>query len=171
MTDTDIVLTPAFLINDYVWELVKANTNLTEADYGGRTPFVPGGQDIDLADYNRPIFVYGYGESVATSDSTEVDGTLMYVVYETDFRLLTKVLNLIQVAFGKDRDGAGIMNDFTTNSAHKFPGIRFGSIFFSDSEGGGPEETEGGRLMAGVTLKYCYFSDPQIKQWNGTTFA
>jgi len=152
---------PTYLINRYVWELIKKNTTLTETDYGGRVPIVPANMEPDFVGFNKPFIVYGYSEDTTPDLYARRSGSLSYAVWSTSVGEINSILNTIRAALERHDESAREVNVITTALGVN-PGIRFGDIYIGYLEGPSPEETEGGRQAGIITIRYQYFADYSV---------
>lgn len=146
---------PAYGLRLYAWGLIKANCGLSETDYNGIIPITPLSEAPDLTDQANPIFVYGYDDSFSNDVVARKDGSMTFVVYDQNFRRLTKIMNTLLSGFGRWDDAATDVNKYLDSLAY-FKGITFQEIHCALLEGGIPEESEGGRQSAVITISFCY---------------
>ena len=159
-----------YVLNHYVWELLKHNTSMVAADYDGKTPIVMSGQEPEFSEFNKPFLVYGFSED-STPDLYAVrSGSLSYAVYSTIGGEVTTILNVIRGGMERRDDTAKEINAYSSTIS-QFLGIRFGSVTIGYFEGPGPEETEGGRKAGIITLRYDYFMDIPVVKFNPYTNA
>lgn len=158
---------PTYLLNKYIWELLKVNLGLKETDYAdtqvsSRVPIVPSGQDEALVAINKPFLVYGYAEDMTPDLFAKRSGSVSYSVWSTSVSEINNILNIIRAAMEQHDDTARDVNRFTTNLGGTNIGIRFGDIYVGYLEGPSPEETEGGRQVGVITLRYQYHADYEV---------
>lgn len=158
---------PSYLLNKYVWEVLKVNHGLKETDYAdtqvpSRVPIVPSGQDAALVAINKPFLVYGYSEETTPDVYAKRSGSLSYAVWSTSVGEINSILNTIRAAMERHDETAKDVNRYTTNLGGTNIGIRFGDIYVGYLEGPSPEETDGGRQAGVITLRYQYFADYEV---------
>lgn len=147
----------ANILNLYLWAILKKNTTMLETDYSqsgqpGRIPIIPGGQDPDFNQYNKPYIVYGFSEDPVSVNGTIRGGTLVYAIYSTGTGINNSIMNIIISALSEDDTARRINKWSSTNAA--FIGIRFTDARVVFGEGSGPLDQEGGREMATLTMRY-----------------
>lgn len=173
MTETvTSVLSPVYLIRSYVWEVLKKNDPNTwdESKYGGIVPIVPLAEEPELDSYTGPHIVYGYAISRANELPARRTATMTFVIYDQNFRRLTKTMNILQVALGRDDETARDINKFTSHysvqqgaeTAYPYHGLSFGYVSLGYAEGGTPEESEGGRQSALMSISFEYYVDYDV---------
>lgn len=160
---TDAVLVPAFVLRSYLWAVLKANDPATwdEAKYGGKTPIVPLSEEPDIEAYSGPHIVYGFAHSPTGSLPANRGGSISFAVYDSNFRRLSKTMNIIENAFGRLDESARDINNYTSMKP-EFNGIRFGHTRISYMEGGTPETEEGGRQSSLISVSFDYFVDYDV---------
>lgn len=160
----DPIMSPAYLLRAYTWALLKRNDSTTwdESKYGGLEPIVPLNEEPELSEYDGPYIVYGYTTDFAGSNPAAARGSLAYAIYDQNFRRLTKTMNILTTAFEREDEAARDVNAFTS-SIPQFRGLRFSFIRLGFVEGGTPEETEGGRQSAIITIQYEYYVNYNIQ--------
>lgn len=156
---------PTYILNKYIWELLKANIGMTEMDYAdpvdspsGRTPIVPANQEPEFAALNKPFLVYGYSEDSTAVDYTCSYGSLSYAVWSTNIGEINNILNIIRAALERRDESAADINRWSSRVAN-YVGIRFGSTYIGYQEGPSPEDSEGGRQAGIITVRYEYFAE------------
>ena len=164
------VIAPGAL-NNYVWALLKANIDgLSEVNYkdanapSGRTPIVPSDMDAALVAINKPFIVYGFSEDPTPDLFARRSGSLSYAVWAVGTTDINQWMNIIRAALERRDESARELNDYTT-SLPIFNGIRFADTTISYYESPTPEETEGGRKVGVITIRYQYFMDVDIKRF------
>jgi len=161
--------TPAYLLRAYAWQVLKANLSWDEANYGGVIPIVPVSEEPELTQYDKPFIVYGYVDDPTVTDAYfRRRGSMTFVIYSTNFGEIATAMNVLNETFGREDDSARDVNAFTS-TIPQFRGIRFGNINVGFAEGAAPEETEGGRQSALLNIRYDYFVDYAVKQFNAKT--
>ena len=166
---------PALALRSYAWALIKANTTLTEASYGGISPITPLSEEPDLADRDLPIIVYGYDEDITNNVSVTRDGSITFVVKDQNFRRLGQIINILLIGFGRWDDAAAAVNKYIMSlspnyNINPFKGLRFTETHVTVAEGGTPEETEGGRQSGMISIAFCAVVDydEHMKNPDGT---
>lgn len=161
---TDTVVTPAYLIRSYAWQLLKNNMPdvWDEAKYGGIIPIVPLAEEPELDEYDGPHIVYGYAIDPTGDLHARKGGSVTFAIYDQNFRRLTKTLNILQAAFERQDEAARDVNEYTS-TIPAFIGTRFGYIRLGFVEGGSPEEVEGGRQSALVNVNFEFYVDYDVK--------
>ena len=165
----DPVVSPVFILRQYVWELLKANTDMTEEDYEGMNPIAPLGEEPELTEFDKPYLVYGYALDGRGDLYARKSGSMSFVVYSTTFREITRILNILTTAFERFDEAARDVNEWSS-SKPGFNGLTFGYIQLGAVEGGSPEgpgdraeETEGGRMSGLVNIRFEYHVDYDVK--------
>lgn len=159
----DTVVSPAYLLRSYAWEVLKANDPHTwdDANYGGLIPIVPVAEEPELSQYDGPHIVYGYALDATGRLPQQNSGSMTFAIYDQDFRRLTTTLNILQAAFERCDESARDVNEYTSLIG-PFIGIRFGEVDIGFIEGGTPETTEGGRQSALINIRFNCFVDYQV---------
>lgn len=166
----DPVLSPAYLIRSYAWELLKTNMGdvWDEDKYDGMVPIVPVAEEPELAEFSGPHIVWGYALDATGTLYARNSGSLTFAIYDQDFRRLTKTLIILQTAFERQDEAARDVNAFTSRynptnrTTPPYLGIRFGTIGLGFVEGGTPEDTEGGRQSALININFEYYVDYNV---------
>lgn len=166
----DTKLNAAYVLNSYVWQLLKYNTSMTEADYGGKVPIVPANMEPEFTAYNKPFLVYGFSEDTSADLFALRAGSLSYAVWSTSVGEINTLLNVIRSALERRDDTAREVNNYTSRIP-TFAGIRFGSIHIGYLEGPSPEESEGGRQAGIITIRYDYFAEYAVKTFKNGQWA
>lgn len=158
---TDTVMSPVYLLRSYVWALLRNNTEMKTADYGGLIPIVPVSEEPELMQYNKPFIVYGY--ALDSSEDVPVcrTGSMTFAIYSTNFREITKIIDILIYAFGRKDESARDVNEYTS-TIPEFIGTRFGYISVAFAEGGTPEESSGGRESGMVNISFEYYADYNV---------
>lgn len=170
MSDIGTEVNAAYLLVDYAWGVLKANypTVWDESKYGGLIPIVPLSEEPELDEYDGPHIVYGYAEDPTGSLHARSGGSITFAVYDQNFRRLGKTMNILKAAFERQDETARDVNNFTSvynpggAATPPYLGIRFGYISVAFVEGGTPEETEGGRQSAIISITYEYYVDYDV---------
>lgn len=177
-------VTPSLVLRAYMWQLLKANTNMDELDYqsdenpNGLVPIVPVSEEPELTQFNKPYLVYGYAHNPSRDLYHYRSGSMTLVVYATTFREIGDILSLLQLVFERHDEAAENVN-LWSSTIEPFRGIRFGSIHMGLLESGTPEDndqdteqTEGGRMSGLINIRYEYFMVPttgEVKLYQPTT--
>lgn len=141
------------MLNLYIWELLKKNTSMTTADYGGKIPIVPA-DDPDMQATGKAYLVYGWSEDPAGPNGAVRGGTLVYAIYSSSVSDINKIMNIIVTALAED-DTARRINKWSSNySGGALIGITFTDARIAFGEGASPADQEGGREVATLTMKY-----------------
>lgn len=169
----DTVINPAYLLRAFIWEALKNNTDMDESDYGGLVPIVPVAEEPELTEYTKPYIVYGYALENSGDRPFAGRGSLTMAVYETNFKQLTDIMDVFYATFEREEITQEV--NHWTSSKPAFLGMRFGFIRMNFLEGGTPEDTEGGRQSALVSLSFEYYADYNIKTYrlqpDGVTYG
>lgn len=160
----------AYLLNNYVWEVLKHNTTMKESDYNGKTPIIPANMEPEFAALNKPFLVYGYAEDSTPDLYARRSGSLSYAIWSTSVGEINTILNVIKGAMERRDESAREVNNYTSRIP-TFIGVRFGSIHVGLLEGPAPEESEGGRQAGIITLRYDYFADYAVKTFKDGVWA
>lgn len=161
---------PTYILNKYVWELLKMNTTMKEADYGNKVPIVPANQEPEFTSLDKPFIVYGYSEDGTGDLFAERDGSLSYAVWSTSVGEINTILNIVRAAMERHDESARAVNKWSSNTP-SYLGIRFGDIYIGYLEGPSPEESEGGRQAGIITIRYKYFADYGVTLPDGTVWT
>jgi len=160
----DTVVSPAYFIRLYAWEVLKRNMGdvWDEENYGDLVPIVPVAEEPDLSEFTGPHIVWGYASDSTGRLFAQNGGSVTFAVYDDDFRRLTKTMNILQAAFERQDETARDINKYSTSKGGAFIGVRFGSVWIGFVEGGTPEDSEGGRQSALININYeCFIEyDP-----------
>lgn len=164
----DATISPAYVIRSYVWEVLKRNDPgvWDESKYGGLTPIVPLAEEPELDEYTGPRIVYGYATSRINDLPARRTASMTFVVYDQNFRRLTKTLNILYAALDRDDETARDINRFSSeyvvNGHFPYRGVSFGYVRMGYTEGGTPEDTEGGRQSALINITFEYYVDYNV---------
>lgn len=165
----DSTLIAPYLLRFYLWQVLKANTDMDEKDYtidpannDGLVPIVPLAEQPEIKDFGKPYIVYGYSETPPNDLWVRRRGNMAFVVYSTNFRQLSHLVNIITFAFDRADESARDINNYTS-TVPAFVGLRFGTVQVSYVEGGSPEESEGGVQSAAINVRYEYYVDYDVK--------
>lgn len=159
----DPVISPYQLLIDYAWAILKANTPMLEIDYEGLVPIVPLTEEPEIIDAagGKPYLVYGYSLDGTQPLPAQRRGAMTFVVYSSDFRDITRVVNVLNEGFGRSDESARDINRWTSTLPH-FVGLRFGTVQVAFAEGGAPEDEEGGNQSGIVSINFEYYIDYTI---------
>lgn len=168
--EIDPTMSPIYALRLYVWEVLKRNDNTVWdlSKYGGMIPIVPLGEKPELDQYTGPTIVYGYALSQMNDLPAIKTGSMTFALYDQNFRRLTKTMNILQTALERKDETARDVNKFTSQYSPRndgnipFAGLSFGYISMGYTEGGLPEETEGGRQSAALNIQFQYFVDYSV---------
>jgi hypothetical protein len=144
----------ANVLNLYLWEVLKKNTNMKAENYGGRIPIIPGGQDPDFNQYNKPYMVYAFTEDPSGPNGAVRGGTLVYAIYSSSVGDLNQIMNVITTALAEN-DAAANINKWSSKNA-ALVGITFTDAYIAFGEGPSPADQEGGREVATLTMRYSF---------------
>jgi hypothetical protein len=160
----DPTVSAAYLLRSYTWQLLKNNMSdvWDEDKYGGLTPIVPLSEEPELDEFSGPHIVYGFADDATGSLHARNSGSMTFAIYDDNFRRLGKTMNILKTAFERQDEAAADVNIYTS-TIPQFIGIRFGTIDIGFTEGGTPEELEGGRQTALINLRYEYYVDYDVK--------
>jgi hypothetical protein len=162
----DARYSPVYILRNYVWDVIQANTDLSTADYGGLIPIVPMMEEPELTQYSKPYIVYGYLLAGTNPLPAIKQGNMTFVVFSQSFGTLTQITNIIEHSLGRMDESAKDVNRYKSQipayAGHDK--IRFGEIHTSVVEGGSPEneDGEGDRQTAIVSVAFTYFIDHDI---------
>lgn len=159
----DPTVSAAYLLRSYTWQLLKNNMEdvWDEDKYGGLTPIVPLSEEPELDEFSGPHIVYGFADDATGDLHARNSGSLTFAIYDDNFRRLSKTMNILKSAFERQDQAATDVNRYTS-TIPQFIGIRFGTIDIGFTEGGTPEDTEGGRQTALINLRYEYYVEYDI---------
>lgn len=159
----DTTVSPIYALRSYVWGVLKANYPdvWTEANYDGMIPIVPLGEEPELSEFSGPHIVYGYALDGTADLWARGTGSMTFVIYDQNFRRLTKTMTILQTALGRSDETARDINRYTSTIDY-FHGVSFGFVNLGFTEGGSPEETEGGRQSALLNIRFDYFVDYNV---------
>lgn len=148
----------ANVLNLYLWEVLKKNTSMTVADYGGKIPIIPGGQDPDFNQYNKPYMVYGFSEDPAGPNGAIRGGTLVYAIYSSSISEINRIMNIITTALAEDDTARRINKWSSLYPGAALVGVTFTDAYIAFGEGASPADQEGGREVATLTMRYNFKS-------------
>jgi hypothetical protein len=155
---TDPVVSPVYVLRQYVWKVLKQNMPdvWDENKYGLKIPIVPLAEETDLAAYPGPKIIYEYTVTDPQDQWYRGRGSMSFAVLDSDFRRLTKTLNILEHALGRLDETANDINWSMMGSG--FEGqVGFGYVGVQFVDGGSPEQTEGGNQIGVLNIRYDYF--------------
>lgn len=151
---------PVQAINNYVWKLLQTRLGWSAADYNGLTPIIPGAREPEFAAYNKPYITYGYSAETDGDDWFLPREVLVYTVYAKDADDVNAAVKLLSNALRRKDESANDVNYWIHSAqnpaAEEFDGVTFGYLALINSEGPGPEATEGGAVDGLVAIRYSY---------------
>lgn len=153
----------AYLLNNYVWQLLKNNTAMKESDYSGKIPIIPSGQEPEFTAIDKPFLVYGYSEDMTADLYALRSGALSYAVWSTSVGEINTLLATIKASLERHDESAREVNSYTS-TVPLYNGIRFDNIHIGYLEGPSPEDSEGGRHAGIITIRYQYTMDIIVKK-------
>lgn len=154
---------PVYLLRAYIWQVLKANTDMDESDYPNNiVPIIPVSDDPKLAELDKPYIVYGYAFDPTVSERHFIErGSLSLAVISPDFQEIGRILNILRTTFNREDDAARDINAFTSRSP-AFVGVRFGTVGVGFVEGPSPEEVEGGRQSGLINIRFECFTEYNV---------
>lgn len=158
MTDAEIV--PAYALIDYVWDLLKTNTDMKLSDYNGKIPVIPSSQQPDFVELNKPFLVFEWTESPSSDNYSHRAGQMSFAVYSPLDRDIVTISNLLTTVLGKFDLSASYINQWKVGKVYQ--DIRFTSVWCGAFDGPSPEEQEGGRKSGVVVVRYQYIANYEI---------
>jgi hypothetical protein len=165
---------PAHIIRSYAWKLLNNNQpfDWTTSNYGGKIPIVPLSEEPDISEYSWPYIIYGYAYDPNNRLYARKTGSMTFAIYDQDNRRLGRTMNTLVTAFEREDEAARDVNRYTdmlrdgtvagSQQNSGFQGLTFGYISMNYVESGVPEETEGGRQSALISLRYEYHVDYDV---------
>lgn len=153
----------AYLINNYVWQLLKNNTDMKESDYSGKIPIIPSGQEPEFNAIDKPFLVYGYSEDMTPDLFALRAGAVSYAVWSTNVGEVNTIMATIKAALERHDESAREINAYTT-TIPAYAGVRFDNTHIGYLEGPSPEDSEGGRHAGIITVRYQFTMDIDIKR-------
>ena len=148
----------ANVLNLYLWAVLQKNTDMDVTDYGGKIPIIPGGQDPDMLQYNKPFIVYGWSEDPGSYSGANRSGTLVYAIYSQSTGEINQIMNIIIAALSEQDTARRINKWSSAYSGGGLMGIRFTDARIAFGEGASPADQEGGREVATLTMRYDFVS-------------
>lgn len=170
----DLSTKAVHVLNLYVWEALKNNTSMVVSDYGGKIPIIPGGQDPDFNNLDKPYLVYGFSEDPSSETGATGGGTVVYAIYSSSVADINKIINVITSNF-EEMEAARRVNAWSSkfqftpiDPFNPFPliGMRFTDIRIAFGEGPSSADQEGGRENGTLTLKYDFVAKYSVKKYN-----
>lgn len=165
INETPISVTPAFALRNYIWAVLKANepTTWDESKYGGLVPIVPLNEEPELGEFPGPRIIYEYSLSNRGTEYYRGRGAMTFAVRDSNYRRLTRTMNIIDEALGRQDDSARDVNDYLDRLDSQVGfNLSFGNIFLSFAESGTPETEEGGPQVGVVNVSFTYFTEYDI---------
>jgi hypothetical protein len=162
MTNPTIV--PPFVLRQYIFAVLKANDSVwNESNYGGKMPIVPLGEEADLEQYSGPTIVYEWTD-LRVSGTLYARGraTMTLGLRDTNFRRLTRSLNVLREALGRFDESARDVNGYLAQRGEPWNDFGFGSISIGFVDGGSPATTENGEVAAVISFDFDYFVDYDV---------
>lgn len=164
--ETPIELAPVFVLIDYAYAVLNANDSATwdKSKYGGLIPIVPLNEEPEFLEFNGPRIVYEYSMSQRGATPYRGRGTVTFAVRDHNYRRMTKAMNILDEALGREDESARDVNWFTDQLRNRFINpvpfnISFGHIRLSFVESGTPETEEGGMMVGIVQVSFDYFTE------------
>ena len=162
--NTSTEVSPIYALRFFAWEVLKRNVpDVWDADkYGGLVPIVPLAEEPDLAEFSGPKIVYEYTLLDAGTEALfRGRGTLSMAVLDTNFRRLTRTLNILEAAFNRYDESARDINMYLDETPLSGM-VGFGYTQVSFVDGGTPERNEGGNQIGVINIRFDYFVDYDI---------
>lgn len=163
INETPISVTPAFALRNYIWAVLKAEEPDTwaESKYGGLVPIVPLNEEPELGEFPGPRIIYEFSLSNRGAEYYRGRGAMTFAVRDSNYRRLTRTMNIIDAALGRQDESARDVNDYLDRLAVGGTDFKvsFGNIFLSFAESGTPETEEGGPQVGVVNVSFTYFTE------------
>lgn len=161
--ETNPEVSPVYALRFYAWQILKKNMAdvWDESHYGGMVPIVPLAEEADLAEFSGPKIVYEYTILDTGSVPYRGRGSFTMAVMDTNFRRLTKTLNVLEAAFHRLDESAYDINKYIDETPLSGQ-VGFGYTQVAFVDGGTPETTEGGNQIGVINIRYDYFVDYQV---------
>lgn len=169
INETPISVTPAFALRNYIWAVLKTEEPSTwdEAKYGGLVPIVPLNEEPELNEFPGPRIIYEYSLSPRGTEYYRGRGAMTFAVRDNNYRRLTRTMNIIDAALGRQDESARDVNDYLDRLAVPVVSggqgvdfsLSFGNIYLSFAESGTPETEEGGPQVGVVNVSFTYFTE------------
>lgn len=161
---TDPIIVPPFVLRQYVYAVLKANdTAWNETNYGGKIPVVPLGEEADLEQYSGPTAIYEWTDLRAEGTLyARGRATMTFGVRDTNFRRLTRSTNVLREALGRFDESARDINEYLALRGAPWNEFGFGTVSIGFIDVGTPAETEGGEMVAIVSIDFDYFVDYDV---------
>lgn len=159
MTDTRVA--PVYVLIDYAYEALSAdNPDWLKSNYDGLIPIVPLSEEPELTEFDGPKAIYEYSMSQRGNMYYRGQGAVSFAVRDSNFRRLTRSLNILDNVFGRMDESARDVNEFVdwlkTARGIDFD-VSFGNIRLSFIESGTPETEEGGSMVGVINVAFDYF--------------
>lgn len=154
---------PVQAINSYVWKLLQDKRGWDKANYGGKMPIIPGSRQPEFANYPSPYITYGYSEETGTDDWYIVRSTLAYTIYGANDEVVNNTVSFLANALRRKDDAAMDINLWVHSdenaSKDVFSDVSFLYTEITNTQGTGPEATEGGAVDGLVVIRFAYAVD------------
>ena len=159
MTDTRVA--PVYVLIDYAYEaLAKDNPDWNRSNYENLIPIVPLNEEPELTEFSGPRAIYEYTMSQRGTTPYRGQGSVSFAVHDSNFRRLTRSLNVLDNYLGRMDESARDVNAFVdwlkTERNVDFD-VSFGNIRLSFIESGTPETEEGGPMIGLINVTFDYF--------------
>jgi hypothetical protein len=163
ITGTNPEVSPIYALRFYAWEVLHRNAPETwdSANYGGMVPIVPLAEEADLSEFSGPKIVYEYTLLDTGAVNYRGRGSFTMAVMDTNFRRLTKTLNILEAAFGRLDESAYDINKYMSSTPLATQ-IGFGYTQVAFVDGGTPESNEGGNQIGVINIRFDYFVDYEV---------
>ena len=162
MTNPTII--PPFVIRQYIYAVLKANdgdaNTWDEANYGGKIPIVPLGEEADIEQYAGPTIVYDWTDG--RPDGTlyaRRTATMTLGLRDTNFRRLSRNVTILREALGRFDESARDVNEYLAYRGAPWNEIGFGHFTVPLADVGEPATSEGGEVMGLISIDFDYFAD------------
>jgi hypothetical protein len=163
ISGTNPEVSPVYALRFYAWAVLKRNApeTWTEANYGGMVPIVPLAEEADLSEFSGPKIVYEYTLLDTMDANYRGRGSMTFAVMDTNFRRLTKSLNILETAFGRLDESAHDINKYMESTPLNTQ-VGFGYTQVAFVDGGTPESAEGGNQIGVINIRFDYFVDYEV---------
>lgn len=163
ISGTNPEVSPIYALRFYAWAVLQRNAPETwaSANYGGMVPIVPLAEEADLAEFSGPKIVYEYTLLDPGDTPYRGRGSFSMAVLDTNFRRLTKTLNILEAAFGRLDESAADINKYM-ESTPLATQVGFGYTQVAFVDGGTPESSEGGNQIGVINVRFDYFVDYEV---------
>lgn len=162
------MITPAHIIRGYIWDLVKANTSMTEIN--GIVPVLPVQDEALVTTTGKPYMIYAYVEDPNTS-LREIGGGLFVIrALSNSYSELSDIVTVIIRGFEMEDDSAANINLWSSDNTD-YDGVRFIRTFIQYADGGIPTTEEGGKIEAVINIRFEYVTRNNVKIYDGTDWT